>query len=232
MTLAVCGLGATSAPAVTLHACEENAAGATAQEYTSGTCETKGVGKFRTVPVAMGTLTTPTLVTNQVISATIEGVTVEIVCTGLGGSGKGENVTIGEAKFAFVKTLKIKYFACTVAKPKGGGCVLKGAEPPIETNALRLNGFQEGGVLKAELTSEGGGSLAKITLEKCTMGGLNAERGLTGEARAVVGVDPSILEFTAASGSKLELGGNPASYTGDFRLFMEGTTKRMAFALP
>jgi hypothetical protein len=57
-------------------------------------------------------------------------------------------------------------------------------------------------------------------------------RELSGEARAVVAADPSILEFTAASGSKLTLGGAPASYTGEVRLFMEGSTKRMAFALP
>jgi hypothetical protein len=228
----VCALGAAGASAITLHACEEGGAGATAQEYTGGTCETKGAGKFRTVPIGMATLTTPTLVTNQVISATIGAVTVEIVCTGLGGSGKGEDVTIGEAKFAFVNLLKIKYFECTVPKPKGGGCVLKTAEPPIETTSLKLNGIQEGGALKAELFPEAGITLAKITLEKCSMGSLNAERSLTGEARAVVGVDPSILEFTPTSGSKLELGGNPASYTGDIRLFMEGTTKRMAFALP
>lgn len=231
--LGCCALAPGSASAVTLHACEETAPGATAQEYTSATCETKGVGKFRTVPVAEGTLTSPALVSNQVISATIEGVTVEIVCTGLGGSGKGEDVTIGESKLAFVKALKIKFFECTVPKPKGGGCVLKKAEPPIETVAVRLNGKkQEGGGLKAELFPESGTLIAMITLEKCTMAGLNGERALRGEGAAIVGVDPSILEFTAASGSKLELGGNPASYTGEMRLFMEGTTKRMAFALP
>lgn len=230
--LGVCAFLAPSASAITLHACEEGGAGATAQEYTSGTCETKGAGKFRTVPVAEGTLTSPTAVTNQVISATIAGTTLEVVCVSTSGSGKGENITLGETKFAFVKSLKIKYFECSVAKPKGEGCVLKKVEPPIESTTLRLKGIVEGGSVKAELFPEAGLSILRFTLEGCKNAGLNGELSLTGEAKALAGPDPSVLEFTATSGSKVELAGNPASYTGDIRLFMEATTKRLAFALP
>jgi hypothetical protein len=237
--LAVCAFGAPSASAVSLHACEETKAGATAQEYTSATCETKGVGKYRTVPIGDETLTSPTVIGNQVISATIEATTVEIVCKSMSGSGKGESFALiegeEEVQQAFVKEFKIKYFECTVAKPVGGGCVLKAAEPPIETKVLRLEGRKEaGGNLKAWLYTENGTDpIANITLEKCSKAGLNGTRELDGEMRAILGTDPSVLEFTTTSGTSLTLGkGNPASYTGDTRLFMEGTTKRMAFALP
>jgi hypothetical protein len=158
----------------------------------------------------------------------------------MSGSGKGENYSLTEeekeVKVAKVKELKLKYFECTVPKPAGGGCVLKEAEPTIETSVLELYGKEEpGSTLKALLFpfNYNTDPIAKITLEKCSKGGLNGTRELYTEMRAVLGTDPSLIEFTATSGSSLSLGkGNPASYIGGMRLFMEGTTKRMAFALP
>lgn len=229
--MAVCAIVPAGASAVTIHACEEGPVkGETAQEYTSSTCETKGVGKFRTVPIATGTLVTPTNITptSQNIFGTIAGVSVEIECKGMSGSGKGENEVVGGVTFGRIKGLKIKYFECTVLLPKGGGCILKKVEPTIETESLFVFTKEESKEVVIEMYKEGGaGVIASFTIEGCKNNALNGLHKLTGIIKGTVAADHTTINFNTASG--LELDGVAASYIGNVRFFMEGTEKRLAF---
>ncbi len=227
--MAVCVAVPAGASAVTIHACEEGPVkGETAQEYTSSTCETKGVGKFRTVPIAAGTLVTPKALTSQNIFGTIAGVSVEIECKGMAGSGKGENEVVGGVTFGRIKGLKIKFFECTVLLPKGGGCILKKVEPTIETESLFVFTKEESKEVVIEMYKEGAaGPIATFTIEGCKNNALNGVHKLTGIIKGTVAADHTTINFNTASG--FELDGVAASYIGDVRFFMEGTEKRLAF---
>jgi hypothetical protein len=224
--LAVAPAGAS---AVTIHTCEEApVSGETAQEYTSSTCETKGAGKFRTVPIPAETPVTPKAVSSQNISGTIAGVSVEIECKGMSGSGKAENKVVGMGISGRILGFKIKLSGCSVLLPKGAGCKLKEVEAPIETETLSVFTKEEAGEILVEMVKEGGGNqIAAFTTEGCKNAVLNAVHKITG---TIVGdFQNSASTCHIKSAGTLMMEGNPAAMAGFLRAVALGTENSLAF---
>src|SRR3954451_3307417 len=152
------------------------------------------------------------------ITATIAGISTEVVCSELNGSVKmtGEK-TEGEVSWVLS--------GCEVKQPSENGCKVR--EGKITTTNLKTTAVKDGEgkevtTLKSE--PESGTTFAPIVLEGCKVGLLNGEKLLTGSITAEISPEaPAKRLFTKTSGSALKLGGNAATLTVSSHVVMEGT---------
>jgi hypothetical protein len=147
------------------------------------------------------------------------GVILEITCANVSSTGTQENLLVGEEHRITGKNIVIKYGTavtpCVVKKPVEKGCVVAGGI--ITTNKLHATSVGAGDGLKftAEPAEggEGGNPFVTITLEKCTVAGLNKAYAVTGSVLAEA--DGATLKVNLERGEKstLEFGGQKAGLT-------------------
>lgn len=142
------------------------------------------------------------------LAATIGGVKFKVECSGLNGSGSGENSLGAILGTAIV----LHYTGCATTEPAGGKCVVP---TELSTNTLKA----ESGEMKVRYEAAGAGPIMSVTIagSECPEA-LKGVKELTGQATALVegagGFNGTIQSFTATSGSALKLGGQPATYLG------------------
>jgi hypothetical protein len=142
------------------------------------------------------------------LSGTLSGLETEIQCTGVSSSGSMEN-----SETAASGTGTIFYSGCTVTKPAGRGCTVKGGSVTTKTLKGSTAG-QTGTNLKVEANS--GTELASVTLENC----LNNKPPNTSYpvAGSLVAPTSGATATTTVSATKaagtLTFGGNPAGLEG------------------
>lgn len=215
VALVTCAFSAAGASAlsITPHKCEV-APGTLPGGYKDGSCTgTTGVGSFNKVTFAK---TEGVEVANPSafnLKTTNGGVEFEIKCTGLSGTSTltdaGETVTGSGSKLTFS--------GCTVTKPLGKGCVVKGgggATGTIITNAIKSVATRTGAeAFKKVYSPETGTIFATFEVSGCTTTALNGSKALTGTAAAAVSGGMK-AEFTTTSGSALTVGGQAYTLLG------------------
>ncbi|MGD9736137.1 MAG: hypothetical protein AB7V58_11105 [Solirubrobacterales bacterium] len=137
----------------------------------------------------------------------LSGVATEVQCTGLSGSGELINF-LTSVETAGV----ISYSGCTVTKPSGKGCVVKGGA--VTTNTLRATNFlQAANTLKFEPSELS--ALATVTIEKCSVGALNNSFSVTGSfVASVSGATTTTTHAAVTSQNTLKFGGVKAGIEG------------------
>ncbi|MDX6627383.1 MAG: hypothetical protein QOE56_2372 [Solirubrobacterales bacterium] len=116
---------------------------------------------------------------------------------------------------------------CTVLLPEGAGCTVP-AE--ISTTELKL----ETSEMKTIYVPKEGTTLTTIKISGCEGAAkvLNGERKLTGKLVAVTGESPASQEFTATSGSEVEISGAPSSFTGKLHYATKANGATIALETP
>jgi hypothetical protein len=178
-------------------------------------------GQYKRVAITEGTSfpLSGVQATDYVLKSTVLGLGVTVTCKKAATSGTMENPEGGGSTvFEGVVTA---FSECTIGA--GSGCQVKGGS--VTTNNLA------GSVVSGpaiELVPESGEVIAGITVEKCTLSGLNKTYKLTGSLVAAVNNSASSIEFTTTSGSSLTLDGASATLTGtsevaseEYALFVE-----------
>ena len=154
----------------------------------------------------------------QVLGATIAGVTVKVVCKKIDNTGTVENPTgggIGKAKITAL------YLACGT-EPATLKCAVTGEMFTAPSLHGLLEGSEASPVVK--LTPKEGTTLAEIKLEKCATEALNGTYKVTGSALAKLSSNgSSLLSFKEEKASSmLEVGGTKASLEGEDQVIIEG----------
>ena len=181
------------------------------KQFSDSHCtETGGTKEYKHVEVAPKTKTTvtSTSTTNQVLVGTLAGVGVEIVCTAdtASGSGLQNDVTPMDVTGS---EIVIKYTGCTVTKPAGKSCVVKGGA--ITTNKLKSTTSLTTSPKGVKFEPESGTEFVAITIEKCTVAALNGTFPVKGSE---IGIPKGTTLETTAASSSLTFGGNVATLTG------------------
>lgn len=141
--------------------------------------------------------------TPATLRSTIAGVEVEVRCTTAGGMGLLTN------EETYVKASgTIEYTSCTVAKPAGKGCAVKGGA--ITTNELALSNLGQGaGSIK--LSPVSGTEFASVVIEKCSVEPLNGTFPVAGSLIATMtGATVTTSEAGLTAQGTLKLGGSKA----------------------
>jgi hypothetical protein len=203
-------LGALGPSSLELHECWNSVITSTsAVRYSNSECTTEKAGgawgwKVTSAPVS-GSVS---MASASSLAATVGGVKFKVECSGLNGSGSGEN-----SSGRIVGTeIVLHYTGCATTEPAGGKCVV-----PIElsTNTLKA----ESGEMKVRFEAAGAGPIMSVTVAgaECPEA-LKGTKEVTGQVTALVegagSFNGTIQSFTATSGSSLKLGGQTATYLG------------------
>lgn len=153
-----------------------------------------------------GTASETTAATVTKLKGTISGLETEVQCSGLGfGTSTGMLENTASSAGA---TGAAEYIGCTVTKPAGKGCVIKGGA--ITTKVLL--GTTEGQETnKVKITPNSGTEFAVTPFEKCSVEALNGEFKVTGSLVATVSGATLTTTHTAITGQNtLKWAGNKA----------------------
>lgn len=165
-----------------------------------------------------------------VINSVIAGVATEIKCASVTGTGEGENQEVSAAvHFWYMFTLKL-FSSCTVEKPAGKGCTVKGGQ--FETNELKGETFGEAPpeAMGLKIKPASGTVLAPITIEGCSVGALNKTLNLEGSMKAeLVGATVNTTRTATESEGTLTLAGQKAGLTSKTTYRMYGGGNPIAF---
>jgi hypothetical protein len=223
--------------------CAIVAQGAAAQGTTAFTCKEKkeagGVGfsrahctpadavasgaKFEHVEIANGVETeitgnnentgAETVGTSPgVLNAVIGGVGFENQCPTISGTGTMANSLAGEEMIAS-GTGTITFSGCTVVKPVGQECKIKGGE--VATAKIKVTTAGQTEPMFAKIEPAEGTTFGSITYEGCKTAGLNGVYSITGSIKTKP--DGSTVKFTEAETTEqgtLKLGGQKAGIGG------------------
>jgi hypothetical protein len=180
----------------------------------------------KTLITAIGTKVTPTnaataantaAATTSKLKGTISGLETEVQCTELGGEGELTN-----AAESVSGTGTINYSGCTVTKPAGRECKVKGGA--VTTNVLKATtAGQAENTLK--FSPNEGTEFAKVAIEGCTANKPPAaEYPVSGSLIASVSGATTTTTHTAiTTQGTLTFGGNAAGIEGALTLRMKGT---------
>jgi hypothetical protein len=224
--LAVCAFaasGASAAGGTTLVTCKKGGttldfkANAAGESHCSSTDKvTPGTGTYSHFKVANGVPTTITGTNAKtknetkeavppILTGTVAGVAVEIICTTVSSTGSAQNTEpTSENHHIVITGVVITYSGCTVAKPAEKSCVVKGGT--ITTNSLQGEDKEDTIVFKPTT----GTSFTGITIEKCTTTALNGTFNVTGSVTAVPNGATLTVSIAKVTGSSLEFAGQPA----------------------
>ena len=159
---------------------------------------------------------------NTKLGFTLAGLEVEIVCSQEHGSGYVEN---SEALGMGHSLGELHYLSCSINKPSGQGCLVSNSLILVR-EVLNLLLLHEGsGFYLVDFSPESGNTLTSITIDGCTNTSLNNTFKMNGTLRGLVSNTNSSVKFNSTTGSKLTLGGNPATYTDEIQYVMEGGEK-------
>jgi hypothetical protein len=222
--LALSAIFAASASANTAYVCENIGAGAT---FSDAHCLDKKGGPYSHVQVLSpiivtatnaNTLEGTTAASTTKFRGTASGVEFEFQCTTLGGTGTLENKKEGTATWTEVLVV-LNYTGCSVTKPAGKGCVVKGNK--ITTNEWR--GSSEGLTNQLKFTPASGTEFFPLTLESCSLAGLNKTFPLTGSFIATTsGATVTDEHATITTQNTLKFAGQKAGFDGSLTLKDEG----------
>ncbi len=225
--LCFCAFGASNASALTLHECKEAASGETTKTYEDSECKkAKEGGKFRTVPLSVGTSTPVTPTLTETPGSTPErplttgetagvhvvwhwvggGITFQITCTGLTSADSTvTNKEIGGVK-TFEGTGTVEFTGCTVKTPTQ--CTVP---TTLKTVLLKLTTKEMSVILKPN----SGGTWITIPISGASCpAAFKGEKETTGEAvGTVTEAEPQMVSFDSKSGNKLKLGGIEGAQT-------------------
>ncbi|MGD9736671.1 MAG: hypothetical protein AB7V58_13880 [Solirubrobacterales bacterium] len=192
--------------------------GAVAEEFTDEHCLNKtGSGEYGHTLISeeeaeftlsnAKTAESTTAAAVSKLASTVSGVVTEVQCTSLSGEGQLTN-----AESSVTGTGVIEYTGCTVTKPSGKGCVVKGGE--ITTNEVK--GTTAGQAeAKIKFTPNSGETFASITIEGCSIGSLNNTFPLAGSLIADVnGATITSTHAGITSQNTLKFGGTKAGIEG------------------
>lgn len=141
----------------------------------------------------------------SLLAGVISGVSIEIQCTGVSGTGSMQNVG-GQASGTGVLT----YSGCTINKPAGKGCVVNGNS--ITTNSIAA---ESEGASTLKLKPASGELFASIQFEKCSVEALNRIFPVSGTMKATVtGATVTSTEAGVTEQNTLKLAGNKAAIGG------------------
>jgi hypothetical protein len=141
----------------------------------------------------------------SVLGGSISGVATELQCTTMSGTGTLENTgTVAKG------TGVIAYTGCTVLKPSGKGCKVKGEA--INTNSLAA---ETNGAANLKYKPASGETFAAIVIEGCTVTALNNTFPVTGSLEGTVtGGTTTTTEAGITTQGTLKFGGNKAGLGG------------------
>jgi hypothetical protein len=147
------------------------------------------------------------------------GVELEITCANVFSGGTLENLLVGEEHRITIKNLVITYGTpvapCVVKRPVGKGCLVKGGI--ITTNKLHGTSVGAGDGLKFTAEPAGGGEggnpFFTLTLEGCTVSGLNKAYEFTGSIPAKFDGATLVVNLPRNAESTLEFGGQKGGLT-------------------
>jgi hypothetical protein len=212
---------ASAAEGTTTFTCSSTA---TVKEFSDADCTTKPGTAFGHTAIPAGTVTptTATGTTSQVLKGVISGVEIEITCTAEAATGSGVNKEVPPMD-ASGSEIVIKYTGCTVTRPAGKGCVVKGGA--ITTNKLKSTTSLTTSPAGVKFEPETGTEFVPITIEKCTVVALNGTFPVKGTEIAVP--RGAFLDTSGSVG--LTFAGNPATLTGSSTV--KNTTSGTALVL-
>lgn len=216
----VCGFGAANASATTFFECRQAAVPHTAT-FTDSNCTNMSftnTGDFTRVVVSANFPTIvradPVPLSQFVFKANVGGIEVQIQCSKAAFAGTGTNQEV-EGLMQYVGTsISVAFGECTVSKPVGGNCKVKGSGFEIP-NAKSTTFMKTETETREKFTPTSGSVLAELTLEGCKVGAMNATFKLEG---GVVGIPiGSNLSFTAQSSEEggLKFAGNAVKMEGE-----------------
>jgi hypothetical protein len=153
------------------------------------------------------------------------GVEIEITCANVSSSGTLENLLVGEEHRITGKGIVIQYGTavapCLMKKPVEKGCKVKGGV--ITTNKLHATSVGAGDGVKFTPEPAGGGEggspFVIITLEGCTVAGLNKAYEVTGSVLAQADGATLVVNLPRNPESTLEFFGKAGlTATGTIRM--------------
>ncbi|HET7444462.1 MAG TPA: hypothetical protein VFJ57_07370 [Solirubrobacterales bacterium] len=223
--LALSVLGVTSASAAQrAYTCTKNVTDL-AKQFKDAHCETQGTPPQTYGHLLITTANTATHISNaktassttaaavSKLKGALSGVETEVQCTGLTGGGALTN-----AAESVSGTATLEYSGCTVTKPAGKGCVVKGGAITTESLAATTVG-QAAGNLK--ITPAGETNFAVIPIEKCSIEALNNNFPVTGSVVVTVtGATLSTTHSGVTTQNTLKFGGVKAGLEGSATLGM------------
>jgi hypothetical protein len=181
-----------------------------AKDYSDAHCDNTaaggpGTGGFGHVALAANPTekVIGTSLENSVLRTTAGGLETEIVCTGHDSTFTIENSLKEEEHKITVKEFKITYTGCTVPKPAGQECKLRGlpdeaGSEMITTNALKGESVI-GPPMGIKFQPVAGETFATLVLSGCKTAGLNKNYEVTGTATS----EPSGTDSPKSAGATL-----------------------------
>jgi hypothetical protein len=146
----------------------------------------------------------------------LSGVETELECTGLSGEGELMNNS-GEGTEWVEGKGKIHYTGCSVTKPAGKGCKVKGSKVDTE----ELSATTKGQAASKLAFSPVGEKFANITIEGCSVAALNNTFPVTGSLVADTNGATTTTTHAGITAQKtLTFGGNPAGLEGALTITM------------
>ena len=124
------------------------------------------------------------------ISATIAGVSVELVITSLDYRGTVTWPVHPPSPPEFDGLVQVIYTALSVAKPAGKGCGVKGGE--FTSDELFATSLEQGMAMK--LAPKEGTTLGSLVIEGCSIADLNGTYELQGSLKGTL--NGAVLEFS------------------------------------
>ncbi|HET7444177.1 MAG TPA: hypothetical protein VFJ57_05910 [Solirubrobacterales bacterium] len=153
------------------------------------------------------------------LKGALSGVETEVQCTELTGTGELTNDNT-EPGLSVSGTGTIVYKTCTVTKPAGKGCVVKGGSVTTEKLAATTVGQAAN---KVKFTPAGETNFAIIPIEKCEIAALNNNFPVTGSLVATAsGATLTTTHTGITELNTLKFGGVKAGLEGALTIRMEG----------
>jgi hypothetical protein len=212
-----------------MHECKKISKGGTGVKYSDSSCSiVNGAGAFQTETLPQGETVevTPTSTQTFLQIVTLSGIKFEFHCEAAIGSAKTTN-TVEKGTMMVLGTGQVTLQGCTVLQPEGVGCTvpaeIKTTELKLETSGMSTIYVPKEGTTLTTINISGCEGAAKV---------LNGERKVTGKLVAVTEEAPTSQEFTATSGSEVEISGAPASFTGKLHYATKSNGVTIALETP
>ncbi|HET7444456.1 MAG TPA: hypothetical protein VFJ57_07340 [Solirubrobacterales bacterium] len=149
------------------------------------------------------------------LKGALSGVETEVQCTTVGGSGELTNTATSVSGSG-----TIEYTGCTVTKPAGKGCVVKGGAVTTEKLAATTVGQAANNV---KFTPAGETNFAVIPIEGCSIAALNNNFPVTGSLVATAtGATLSTTHAGVTTQNTLKFGGVKAGLEGAITISKAG----------
>jgi hypothetical protein len=171
-----------------------------------------------------GTAAGTTAKAPSILEGKAAGVITAIECSTVMGNGTMSNKAAGEEMYIHGEGT-LNYSGCIVTKPVGKSCVVK--EGKVNTNPLTATTEKQGMDLKFQ--PKEGETFAEITIEKCTVAGLNNTFPVTGSLKVeeieTQGATASTTHEKITKQETLKFAGQNAGLSGSLTFKGKETTQ-------